>query len=296
MLSILIPIYNYNICMLVDDLHHQGLEAKVPFEIICLDDGSSEAFKKANQRIKELEHVRYKELSQNVGRSKIRNQLADTAQFEYLLFMDCDSKVVKSDFLQAYIDRLDPDSLLYGGRSYQKTAPKQNELLLHWTYGSQREVVAATQRQLQAHHSFMTNNFLIPKAIFNRIRFDERLTQYGHEDTLFGLDLRQLEIPIFHFDNPLEHSGIEPNNVFIAKTIKALENLAVLSKSNENIDTRLLSFYRKIRAFRLHYPILILYNVFGSSILKNLKSNNPSLIYFDLFKLAELIKINQRNG
>jgi glycosyltransferase involved in cell wall biosynthesis len=42
MLSILIPIYNYNAYPLVKELHSQCLEATIDFEIFCIDDASNE--------------------------------------------------------------------------------------------------------------------------------------------------------------------------------------------------------------------------------------------------------------
>ncbi len=32
----------------------------------------------------------------------------------------------------------------------------------------------------------MTNNFLIQQVLLAKIKFDERLNQYGHEESLFG--------------------------------------------------------------------------------------------------------------
>ncbi|MBK9012976.1 MAG: hypothetical protein IPM82_02230 [Saprospiraceae bacterium] len=64
----------------------------------------------------------------------------------------------------------------------------------------------------------MTNNFLIPRQLFLEIQFDETLRQYGHEDTLFGMELARRQVPIVHIDNPLEHIGLEPVDVFLRKT------------------------------------------------------------------------------
>ena len=171
-----------------------------------------------------------KELSSNQGRSRIRNLLADAAKGQYLLFLDCDSKVVKADYLATYVSALHPDTLLYGGRCYLPTPPADQRYYLHWYYGIHREQQSAEQRQKQPYHSFMTNNFLIPTKQFMAIRFDESLKQYGHEDTLFGMELKNRQVPIVHMDNPLEHTGIEVAEIFLDKTKRQLRICIVWSR------------------------------------------------------------------
>jgi len=296
MLSILIPVYNYDVTALVDELHQQGLAGNSPFEILCFDDGSEARYKATNKAINHCESVTYNELTQNVGRSKIRNLLAEAAQFKYLLFMDCDSKVVGPDYLKNYVERLKTDTLLYGGRCYQEEAPKDANLMLHWKYGREREAKSAVQRTLNPYHSFMTNNFLIPKKLFDAIKFDESLLQYGHEDTLFGLELLKRSIPIVHFDNPLEHTGLEQSIVFLNKTKQALENLSALYSKNKGIETRLLSYYHQLQRVGLYHLLSPLNLMAGHLIHNNLISSNPSLFLFDLFKLIQLNQINKRKS
>lgn len=88
-LSICIPIYNQNVTPLVNELRAQALRADCQFEILLMDDASTR-YKEANSRLCELEGVRFIGLEKNVGRSVIRNKLADEAFYDYLLFMDCD--------------------------------------------------------------------------------------------------------------------------------------------------------------------------------------------------------------
>ena len=51
MLSILIPIYNYNAYPLVLELHKQCLECEIEFEIICQDDASGSDLNIENEKI-----------------------------------------------------------------------------------------------------------------------------------------------------------------------------------------------------------------------------------------------------
>ena len=209
MRSILIPVYNFNCVTLVKELHEQCKLAGITFEIIILEDASTQ-FLEPNSYLQQLgDFVKYDCLAQNIGRSSIRNLLAQKAQYPYLLFMDCDSAVVKNDYITSYTKVLNSRKLLYGGRVYKDVPPKQKTLSLHWKFGRKREQSLAKSRATHPYHSFMTNNFVIPKAIFQQIKFDENLTQYGHEDTLFGMELKARNIPILHLDNPLEHIGLE---------------------------------------------------------------------------------------
>lgn len=295
MLSILIPSYNFDIRKLVHQLHEQGVLLEIPFEIICVEDASLKQYVELNQSIKLLTFVSYQVLSDNFGRSKIRNYLATQAQYEYLLFMDCDSMPTSKQYLSNYIKQVHPNQLLYGGRSYQQKPPNSPELYFHWYYGTHREQSTAQKRQKNAYQSFMTNNFLIPKKVFENIRFDEALKQYGHEDTLFGLELKQQGIPIQHLDNPLEHIGIELNHVFLKKSEKAIQNLYALHKKHSiEKEIRLLRFFIRTKKLYLHTFISVIYFLLKKIITKNLFSPSPQLILFDFYKLGYLIEWTKR--
>ena len=289
MLSILIPIYNEDVRQLVADLCAQA-RGLTEFEVLCFDDGSATGVKAINRSVTSIPEVRYEELPVNQGRSRIRNLLADSAKGSYLLFMDCDSKVVHTDFLKNYVARLHPDQLLYGGRCYAAEPPSDQRHLLHWRYGTSREQQTAAQRAEQPYHSFMTNNFLLPAPLFQSIRFDESLTQYGHEDTLFGMVLKERRVQMVHINNPLQHLGLEPAEVFLDKTRKAIENLHQLMTSGKEIDTRLLRVYRSLKRFGLRGLFVAFFNAMEPILVQQLMSRRPSLWLFDLYKLGLLAR------
>ena len=56
MLSILIPVYNYNVVPLVLELHKQCLECEIDFEIFCQDDESNSDLNTKNEIINSLEN------------------------------------------------------------------------------------------------------------------------------------------------------------------------------------------------------------------------------------------------
>lgn len=297
MLSLLIPCYNFDVRGLVQELHEQAFACSVAFEIICLEDASKASFVTLNAVVGELPYVQHEVLAENVGRSRIRNLLAERAQYPFLLFMDGDSWPPDEFYVQRYVHALDEGKILYGGRCYQEKPPHQADLYFHWHYGRQREEQSAEQRQKAPYHSFMTNNFLIPKALFLPIGFEERLTLYGHEDTLFGLELASRQHPIVHLDNPLEHIGLESAAVFLSKNKQALHNLWYLYQ-NELLPakaTKLLSWYSRLRRYYLAPMLRLFYRLFNRPIAAQLQSKRPILALFDCYKLSYLAYLEKNN-
>jgi hypothetical protein len=294
MLSILIPIYQFDVRQLITALDGQCQELGIEYEILSFDDGSSATWRAVNRAFFEEQmptnRLIYRELPQNLGRSGIRNALAKAAQNPYLLFMDCDSRVVRADYIRQYVSNLTPGTILYGGRCYAPSPPTGKALFLHWKYGIEREQSTPAQREQSPWHSFMTNNFVVPKAVMLATPFDESLRQYGHEDTLFGLELQKKGIQIRHLNNPLEHTGLEPAAVFLEKTKQGLQNLALLWQRGAPIDTKLLRTYLKIR--RLGGAVFFRwgFHLAEPLIRRQLLSERPSLFWFDVFKLGWLSK------
>lgn len=276
---------------LVKDLVQQCSTCSVPWEIICVDDGSDAYFREINQCVAEMPGVSYEILPHNIGRAAVRNLLARKAQFPYLLFMDCDSRVVRTDYLQQYIARMKSQTVLCGGRVYPDSPPENKQLLLHWKFGRKREQVPASQRAVHPHHAFMSNNFVVPRQCFLDIQMEERLIGYGHEDTLFGMELLARGIAVEHLENPLEHSGLETAEVLIQKNDDAMRNLAwLMTNAAIPIETRLAGLVRKLKRYRLEeLSNRILHSI--SPLLKMLlRSSIPPLWALDAYKLGRLLR------
>ena len=129
MLSILIPSYNYNALSLVSEIHNQAKRTEIPFEIICLDDASTNLFSE-NEKINHLANCNYEMLKQNIGRSKIRNLLAHKAQYDWLLFLDVDVFPKDEDFIDRYVPFLNDEiKIVNGGILYQSKKPEKSKVL-----------------------------------------------------------------------------------------------------------------------------------------------------------------------
>ncbi|MDD2635582.1 MAG: glycosyltransferase [Bacteroidales bacterium] len=291
MLSICIPIYNYKVSELVTQIYKQCLKTSIDFEILILEDGSDRNCVKINAKSiplqKEIKHIVN---NHNSGRSAVRNQLAQTAKYEKILFLDCDSKIIDDDFLINYINSCESDVVCGGTAYFHNQYVKSQSLRLK--YGLKREMTSAAIRNKIPNKSFTTNNFLISKNIFSQIKFREFLKDYGHEDSLFGFELKQNNYIIHHIDNPVLHCGIEDNDVFLTKTCKAIENLVLISnnpKVNSSFinEVKLVKTYYTIKKTRLVFLINLLFTMFEKQIKNHLiKSGNPSLFWFDFYKLA----------
>ncbi|MFW5758010.1 MAG: glycosyltransferase family 2 protein [Bacteroidota bacterium] len=291
MFTICIPTYNYDISPLVNDLHNQGVLLDADFEILVVDDASDEKYQKKNLTVSTLDHVKYHQLPENIGRSRIRNLCASMATFQWIIFMDCDSKCPDGLYLKRYAQQTKSDAkVICGGRLYMD-APLENNTYLHWHYGRNREVRNAKQRNKEPFRSFMTNNFMLRKDVFNQIRFNEDLKGYGHEDTLFGIELSEKNMPLFHIDNPLLHIGLQNDKEFLDKTRQAVFNLVFIYNclNNKTIfsrHVRLISAFEMVRKIRLVGILAFLFPYFQTAIEKQLKSGKPRLWLLDMYKLG----------
>lgn len=290
-LSILIPVYNFDVNAFVSELHFQAEECGIDFEILCFDDASEERYKLINRNIQSLKKVVYRELEKNHGRSAIRNLLAREARAGLLLFFDCDSKIVSKDFIRNYKLNSSDKAVVFGGRCYEKAPPSDRAKFLRWYYGSVRESFPAEIRIKNPYRFFMTNNFMVPKKIFLSVLMNEDLKGYGHEDTVLARELKRRGIEIRQIENPLCHIGLEDAVEFLGKTEQGITNLAFLIRNNMlDEEVKIFRFYRAIAKMRMEFLIKFLGGLLWRKIEKNLLSTSPGLRYFDFFKLVLLVR------
>jgi glycosyltransferase involved in cell wall biosynthesis len=294
MISICIPIFNWQVYNLSVSLVEQCEAAQIPFEVIFIDDASNSDFKKYNASLSDISHVTYIQLYKNVGRAVIRNLFLKFAKYEYLLFLDCDSELPDNQFINRYFQGMKQNyEVICGGRLYfQKPANKLQHL--RWNYGKERECKSAFVRNKKPSYSFLSNNFLIKKEIFEKINFDERLRNYGHEDTLFGYQLKKANIQVTHIDNPTIHTNIEDADLFLEKTRNAIENLFFIYKEikpgNDFKETvKLLNSFVLIRNFHLDKFFALLFCILKPAFyFLFIKKGYSGLKLFDLYKLTWL--------
>ena len=295
MLSVLIPIYNYNAYPLVLELHKQCLESKIDFEILCQDDASQSNLNVFNENINSLSNCSFVSLKQNVAHRENRNSLAEKSKYDYLLFIDGDSIIIQDNYIKEYLSNLLDFEIIYGGRVHPKKYPADNQKL-RWKYGKFIEDKSAENRKKKPYQSLLFNNTLIKKDCFNKVKFDKYMKKYGHDDTQLSYQLSILKSKVNHIENPVEHGHIDTNLVYLNKTKESLENLYQLHQEGK-IDTefvRIIQLRHFLRRTRLIFIISKIYSFFEKPISKNLTGSNPNLLIFNLFRVGYLCKISSK--
>lgn len=297
MLSVLIPIYNQDVTKLVAQLVRQLLELKIEYEIVLIDDASREDIRLKNKVLAQYQNIVFLELEQNIGRSRIRNKLAEIAQFPHLIFLDCDSELCCNLFITKYLQAIDGFSIVYGGTTYPAPETLTKTQMLHYYYGIKREALPVNMRIKNSHISFKTNNFMIPKVVFNQIKFDENIKGYGHEDTLFAIELFENNIPVVHIDNPVVHNGVETNEEFLRKISVSVTNLKIIYEIS-NKKELLVRFIKLIRIYKILDSLyiklimrVILYPIYKFSK-KLLQKGTSNMKLLDFYKLFTILKKN----
>lgn len=297
MITVCIPVYNSDVNALVEALYEQSKNIKEKIELIVIDDGSIPAIKKLNAVFSTK--VIYIENQQNKGRASIRNQFLEFAFQPFLLFIDGDSEVISPTFLSDYIQYINSNEtkVLCGASVYQKNKPDRKHFL-RWKYSIVRESKSIEERLKNPSLGFKTNNFLIRKTVFEKVKFNETLLGYGHEDTLFGFELAQSKITIHHLENPVLNKNLDDNTTFLAKTNEGLKSLLqVLEIVNHNEqftqNIKLVVAYQRIKKNPiLNFSLSI--SVISLPLLTYcLKKGFFTLRMFDLYKLIQFGKLRK---
>ena len=294
MLSICVPVHNFDVRQLAGQLSEQGKKAGISVEILVFDDNSETGIKKINREISYTPSVKYKELPENIGRAAIRNRLAMAAKYQYLLYLDADSLVPDDNFIKRYLNNIYNAKIICGGTIYHKEPP-ENEKLLRWVYGCQREELRPEQRQKKG-FSITTNNFMVSRDVMLQYPFRESIREYGHEDTVFGYDLFKAGINIMHIENPVIHSGLESSPYYLEKTRKAIQNLLSVSQNlvpdREFLNhSRLLLLREKVKRNGLLKTTGWLFQKSESLLEKHLTGPAPRLWVFDLYKAGYICSL-----
>jgi glycosyltransferase involved in cell wall biosynthesis len=285
-LSILIPTYNDVCCQLVNDLQSQAAALGIDYEIIVADDGSTdEAVLRQNRTINALPYCRLLERGMNSGRAVIRNVLANEARYPWLLFIDSDMTVCRTDFIERYISTV--GDVVYGGLVIRHTT-RQN---LRARYELSRASEHTLERRRQSpYHDFHTANFMIRRDLMLTHPFDERFSRYGYEDVLLGKTLQMNAIGIEHIDNPLSFEIFESNAAFVSKTEEGLQTL--YSFRHE------LRGYSRMIDFTEQHPVVSVlircwHHIAKKWERRHLCSNAPTLCVFTLYRLGYFLSLKR---
>lgn len=291
-ISLLIPVRDYDLVALVHIMKNAMDKVPELTEIIIGDDGSSPEYREKYRSL-EGKGVRMIVSEKNIGRASIRNRLAMEAKGDYLLFIDADTMVPSTAeaYLRKWLQAAGKEKVISGGILYHDSPPGDPDKLLRWKYGRMKEQKTANERNKHPHSGFSTFNVLFDRSVFSKIRFNEELKNYGHEDTLMGYQLKKAGIGILHIDNGLVHDGVESNREFLVKTKLGIENLSklydkVTDKKTFSETVRLLQLYKKLRIFRLTRILAGIFIKYRDRMEISLDSNKISLRLFSFYKIC----------
>jgi len=290
MISILIPCYNFNAYPLVLSLEKQALLLNVSFEIICSDDGSFSLKNEENQKINLLTNSKFIELKKNIGRVQNRIFLAEKAQYEWIIFLDVDSKPKKNDYLKKYISNIGKSDFVFGGNEFRYNLSEK--FSLKNKFAKYREAKSTNVRKRKPYKYIISANFMAKKSSFLYCYSKIKYKSYGN-DYIISSILQKNKILISHIDNFTVISVNDDNEQFILKSKDALRNLyrnyfdGNLRKSSISI----LNAFSILENFRMRKVFLAITNPLEKFIFRKINSKNPNLILFDIFRLRYLCSI-----
>jgi len=288
MLSILIPVYNYPISNLVNRLYQEALKLKIDFEILVQEDASN-LYLDSNQNIKSLRNVSYQINRTNIGRTASRQALAIKAKFDNLLFLDADVLPAYNNFIEQFLKYNYKADVIVGGTKYEKKLI-DNKYSLRWKFGNKRESKTVQNRNKKKYLSVISQCLWIKKNAF--LKANKNMQNSYGMDIFFSYQLKLNNISVKHIENPIYHLGLETNEVFLLKSLQALDTLILLENQNKIPQdySNIQRAYKKLEKTLMISPFRILLNNFDSFFKTNLISTNPKLLYFDLYRLSYYLK------
>lgn len=295
-LSVCIPVYNFDVRELVFSLKKQISTQNLSAEIIVIDDLSERTFLSLNSEIQNIADC-FVALDENLGRSKIRNLFLKYTKGEYLLFLDCDGKIISNNFLEKYLNFINQNpatNVIYGGRIVSET-PLNKDHLLRWKFAVERENLPIEKRKENPYLSFQTNNFVIKREVLEKNPFNSEYNKYGYEDLLFAMDLKSQNVPIDHIGNPVLNDDVETNEIYLEKVKESVESISVMLQ-NDSVrckisEIRLVKTFYKLNFFPINCLLSIFFKLSKKSIQNTLLRGDKSLKYLDFYKLGLLFEV-----
>ena len=229
-LSILIPVYNWDISPLLEKLSGQcdkaGVQERV--EIRVIDDGSSEKFDNAASA-EQFTLVMYQEFSVNRGRVAVRNELLGHARGEYILLLDADMLPDHDGFIEKYLSMArDKYEIVCGGISYlQVTEANASNASFYLYKSGKTEALPAETRNRTPWRYLFTSNVMLSRDVIHSIRFDSRFSGYGYEDIEWAIRLVKTHT-VKHIDNSCTHMGVMDKQQVYKKMRESIENYVLL--------------------------------------------------------------------
>lgn len=295
--SILIPVYNDVCTRLVSCISKiadatQGLV----YEILVAEDGSDDVEKTGkNSQVAAMAHCRYIKRDNNVGRAAIRNFLAKEAQFEWLLFLDCDVDIDNCAFFSNYIEAAATHKVVYGGLSIGGDSEKLRSNLRYIYEKRSEPRQTAAIRNGHPYQSFRTTNFFIARAVMLAHPFNEHIRTYGYEDVMFGKAMQESRIPIFHIDNQVHYMHYEDNLRYLSKTEEAMRTLYDFRNDLADFSS-LIALQGKLHSCRIDLLFDVMFRFMHKRWREKLISPHPSVGIYNAYRFCLFNHLCRHHG
>lgn len=292
-LSILIPTRNDVCLQQVETLQRLASNVEgLRYEILVSDDASdNQEVMQQNALINNLENCRLLLQPENSGRAANRNRLAKQAQYDWLVFIDCNVKIPREDFLTRYLEADQPD--VVNGGIFAETDKSLARTNLRYQYEKKIEPDhVAEQRQKKPYQSFRTSNFMVRREVILSHPLDESVPGYGYEDVLFGKTLSENGFSIEHIDNPVVITHFESNEQYVAKIEEAMRTLYALRHELVGYSPLL----DAVEALKKRHMIPLYQQFFRANakrIRNNLVGETPSIRWLNLYKLGYYLSLGE---
>lgn len=298
MLSILIPTFNCDCTQLVADLNEQAAalrkgDGTFDYEIMVWDDASTDSgIAERNRRISEWDGCEFRMLPVNMGRAAIRNRMIEASKGSFVLLIDSDAEVCTPRFVENYWYNRHKAEVVCGGLINPPNPPgRGHELRYKYERNAQKKRSVAF-RSRHPYLYFTTFNVMLSRSVTRHLMFDERCTEYGYEDALYGLQLKQKSVSVCHMDNPLVHLGIERSPDFLRKTEAALRTLSHLGEPLQSVAGAS-KVVRLLERCKLRRPTAFLFSCLQPKLYRQLTGRFPSLLLFKIYKVGYYAQLQE---
>lgn len=285
MISIAISVFNYDCTRLVEELEQSCSVARVDYEILIGNDGSTDKeVVAALSEMATMPHCRVINEEKNIGKAFVLNHLSHIATYPYLIIIDSDARLPNDDFIETYIKYAVGQDVVCGGIATSSIYRRRDNMLRYRYETAASRMRTVDWRRQHPYARLSTFNLLIRRNVFEHIRFDKHCFQYGYEDTVLGIDLMREGYHILHIDNPLIHTGIDSNRSFLRKTRQALHVLLGLEpyyKERIRLSSVAMTLERRHLLGIVHWW----HHLFGG-LEEKMLMRWPRLWMFNLYKLG----------
>jgi glycosyltransferase involved in cell wall biosynthesis len=240
-LSVIIPVYNWDITLLVEALAREIVSGNLhdEIEIVIADDCSSSEYREKNQQeVNKHFFCRYYEQKKRGGRSVVRNFLVKQTKHPFVLMLDADMLPDKENFLSEYRQQITSDQkIICGGYSYKKRILQGKEYDFYFYKGQQTEEISVKERNETPWRYLFTGNVLAHRDVLNTIGFDENFINYGYEDIEWGIRL-SCNYPVHHIENTCSHLGLIPKKKAFVRMRSSIPNFLRLKTLHPELFSR----------------------------------------------------------